>query len=311
MTGYRINPGLKTLFPWLSTIANSFERYRFQKLDFEYVPRRGYNTSGSVYYGIDYDVKENLPINEQELCAYEGTVESPPYRSFQLRSRPASLATGGTKLFTRNDEITSGDASLYDAGNFLVAQQDFTTEDEIAGKIWVNYVVHFETPQVPASGVPVLVPGQQTVFFKTATTIASGVDNKFIDPLQGASLGLNQLRLNPVDADGTFTFRSPGCYRLEGSAQLTAPSQAMIGTLVDTSVLCEPPEAKTEVEELSTIEFTHDAETGQVTWSRILEVLEAGTDATTKMAITGYNFAQSPAGAALMDMAITYLGPIV
>jgi len=307
---YTINPGLKGLFPWLSTMANSFERYRFSKLDFEYVPRRGYNTSGSVYYGIDYDVKENLPANEQQLCAFEGTVEAPPYRPFMLKSRPASLATGGTKKFTRGSDIVSGDASLYDAGNFLVGTQDFSSDEDIAGKVWVTYVVHFETPQIPSTGQPVIQPGQQTIYFQNDFNGAVGVNGGIIEPLTGAKIGLNQLQLDPVGSNGTIVVKQPGCYRLEGSAQVSAPPLPNDGTLVDTTVTCYPPDGKVMVEELSSIEFTHDAATGQVSWSRILEITDALTELTTKMVTSGYDFAVSPAGSILMDMALTYLGPL-
>jgi hypothetical protein len=306
--GYRINPGLKQVFPWLSTIANSFERYRFSKLEFEYVPRVGYNSQGSVYFGIDYDVKEDLPANEQQMCAYEGSIEAPPYRPFLLRTKPGSLATGGTKLFTRSTEITSGDLSLYDAGMFLVGTQDFGTSDLLMGKIWVNYVVHFETPQIPATGAPAVQPGMQTVFFKNTNTPAEGPIGSVITPLKGATIGLDQLKIGRIDEFGGFPVPVPGCYRIEGSCQVTAPSDSKESTVVDISIVEQPPFSSASSEELATSEWPEDAKTGSTTWSRIIEVLEAGTILAPKMAVTGYDFATSPAGAALIDFVITYLG---
>jgi len=56
-----INPGRVTLFPWLSRLALSFDRYRFTKLSFVYKPRAGLNTAGVVTIAYDPSSTDGVP----------------------------------------------------------------------------------------------------------------------------------------------------------------------------------------------------------------------------------------------------------
>lgn len=61
-----INPGSPKLFPWLSNVAASFDRYVFRRLSIQYVPRVGLNTDGAVT--ICYDPSSTDPVpNTNEM----------------------------------------------------------------------------------------------------------------------------------------------------------------------------------------------------------------------------------------------------
>ena len=55
---FQVNPGNVNLFPWLSTISTCYERYRFHKLRYEYVPWIGTSATGAIQCSFDYDASD-------------------------------------------------------------------------------------------------------------------------------------------------------------------------------------------------------------------------------------------------------------
>lgn len=72
--GYDLNPANVLLFPWLSTFARSYEKYRFERVRFELVPKNPTTMSGSVYAGFDYDFDDSVATSEAELMVNRGAI---------------------------------------------------------------------------------------------------------------------------------------------------------------------------------------------------------------------------------------------
>lgn len=74
--GYDLNPGSSTMFPWLSGIANGFEKFRFESVRLDIVPRNPTTVGGQVYAAFDYDFNDPVAKTAVELMTNRGAVSS-------------------------------------------------------------------------------------------------------------------------------------------------------------------------------------------------------------------------------------------
>jgi hypothetical protein len=146
----RVNPGSARTFPWLSTMANSWETYRFRKLRFEYIARCPTTTPGSIFISPDYDAQDGAPINEVVQSAIKGTVEDGPWKSLNVDLSPANMNRAFKSHFTMDDARfgnTTQDEKTIDAGQvFLSTETDGAAK---LGRLWVSYECELNTPQPP------------------------------------------------------------------------------------------------------------------------------------------------------------------
>lgn len=146
----RINPSSKITFKWLSTIAPSFETYRFRKLRFRYIPRCPTSSQGSVLLVPDYDSADANTLTEERATQHVNAVEESVWKECVAILRPESLNRTYKAHFTCTDERFEGtkqDPKTLDAAQFFV----FVESNEILtyGKLWVEYEVDLTTPQPP------------------------------------------------------------------------------------------------------------------------------------------------------------------
>jgi hypothetical protein len=146
-----LNPGLQAAFPWLASQAQSWERYRFNKLKFCYYTRTGSTTPGSVQLIPDYDASDAAPVSEQIASSYEDVEEDAPWKDIECELRPAALNALGPSKFIRSAILGANqDIKTYDSGNFFLATTDGTAVPW--GKLWVEYDVTLMTPQLNPGG---------------------------------------------------------------------------------------------------------------------------------------------------------------
>jgi len=129
----RCNPASVATFRWLSTVAPSFEQYRFKKLKFEYIARCPTTLAGSVLMSPDYDAQDGAPVSEVIQAAYKGSVEDVPWESNVLALEPALLNRAYKAHFTMTD--TRFNATTQDE-NTIDAAQVFISSDTDAGYTW-------------------------------------------------------------------------------------------------------------------------------------------------------------------------------
>jgi hypothetical protein len=129
-----MQPGLSSVFPWLSTQTNGWEKYRFKYLRARYATRTGSNTPGTLMLIPDYDATDALVTSEVGASSFHGSTNDAPWKDsvvvFDMaRSR---------ELFLRQANLAPNlDPKTYDFASLTVASQDGTTVGW--GKVWLEY----------------------------------------------------------------------------------------------------------------------------------------------------------------------------
>lgn len=136
------NPGHVDLFPWLSGIANNFEKYKFHKLSVAFVSSVPTSIGGKVGLGIDYDSKDEKPHNRVDFFTLTHHTESAPWDNLYL-DIPVK---GGLKFIASDD---SDESRLINMGQILV-MSDLVSAAQNLGDLIVSYTVELAEPQ-PAS----------------------------------------------------------------------------------------------------------------------------------------------------------------
>jgi len=148
---FSINPGLQSLFLWLSNIATNYESYVFKKLKLRYLPACSTDNAGSVYTSVDFDPADPAPSTERQLANYQGTKFSPPWKA-QTYDCLANNLRKRSSYFVRSGPLTATeDLGLFDTGNLIIATVGCAAVT--VGKLWVDYEVEFSTPDFPITGV--------------------------------------------------------------------------------------------------------------------------------------------------------------
>lgn len=206
---YGINPGNQALFPWLSQIAARFETYRFTKLRFVYVETCGTTTAGNVMMASDSDASDPPPVSAQQMMAYKGAIQTPPY------SGAVYAITGGDLHRLKTNYILTGvpppntDIKTYDIGNFFLAVNAPAATGSL-GRLYVEYTVQLFTPQVLNDAPSVSFSNAFTVPGSGGTTdvindpdIAGNIPLYFIE--QTSTPGTYDVYL-PITGTYTLTF---------------------------------------------------------------------------------------------------------
>jgi len=145
-----INPGNEDIFRWLSSIAMSYEFYKFKKLIFEYKPEAPTSCPGKVYLSVDYDVTDTPVATKVDLLSQFGTEGNVPWDKFNMKVDKGSSDIYNRR-YTRDSPVPTGiDPRLYNLGNLMIAtDNNGTFASAIIGELWVDYEVEFYTPQRP------------------------------------------------------------------------------------------------------------------------------------------------------------------
>jgi hypothetical protein len=143
-----LNPGLQASFPWLATIAEGYEMYKFAKLAYHYITRASTSTPGTLILAPEYDALEGLPADEITASSYAGATSDAPWKDFSMNLDARALHPGGVPKFVRLGNVADADLKTYDAGQLICCSTDGPPLDtSIAGKLWVDYEVVFTVPQ--------------------------------------------------------------------------------------------------------------------------------------------------------------------
>lgn len=143
--GYDFNPSAPNMFPWLSKVAPAFERFRFNKLSFDFVPGQSTATAGRFYAAVDYDYDDAVTLNKTAFMGNMTAVESAVWLPCSLKCDSAAL---NRDLPYRYVSCTTRglyvEARTANAGYLMVAFDTPTVN--LLVDIWVNYEVEFVTP---------------------------------------------------------------------------------------------------------------------------------------------------------------------
>jgi len=153
---YEINPGLSKTFPWLSTLASSFQEYTIKGLVYHYIPTSGMiagttNTSlGSVMIQTAYRASDTAPTTKYELLNEYWANECMPSEAMvhPLECKKSETVLG--MRYIRTGSVTD-DVMFYDYGKTTIATQGQQTTGQTIGDLWVTYEVELKKPRMHSS----------------------------------------------------------------------------------------------------------------------------------------------------------------
>jgi len=230
---YALNPGQSRTFPWLSVQAEGWERFRFKKLEFEYLSRVPATKEGVVTMGCDYDAADEPPDSELELMAYQNAVQDAIWKNQRITLSPESLNGPDKYRYIRTTFAPPSNTALLrqdDAGKLYV-QVSSTVAEQPVGSLIVHYTVELITPQLisgdTASNV-YTIPGTGNTFNNwlgsavvlgsiglKQTPLATGTRNLLTGLIPGQ---LYRLAVGAKSVAGAFTEGAPFSFAPEISA---------------------------------------------------------------------------------------------
>jgi len=148
------SPGNRAMFPWLSDIADRYEKYRFERLTFRFVPRISTSVSGMIVLAFDYDANDPTDIladtdGRMTLLSHEGSVGGSVWAPLEMQVSPARLALARERFVDagEREELVS-DARFSHLGRFFAGVFGTTTNAWI-GDIEVAYTIRLMISQLP------------------------------------------------------------------------------------------------------------------------------------------------------------------
>ncbi len=147
---YVIQPGLGTLFPWLSQMAHLYESYLVDKLHFHFRTEKSTSTNGAVMMAVDYDVQDSAPPSKQQLMAYNNAVRTQPWADASYIASSIDL-NKFRQRFIRSGLVANADLKTFDVGNLFVATQG-CADTSALGELYVTYDIVLRTPQFDLAG---------------------------------------------------------------------------------------------------------------------------------------------------------------
>lgn len=152
---FPINPGVSTLFPWLSGLAQNYECYKIHGMvvEFKSMSADALNSTntglGTVIVATSYNAAIPDPFaNKQAMENYEYGQSCKPSQSMLHPIECARSETVLNEMYIRTGGVPSGtDPRLYDLGNVCVATQGMQAANVNLGELWVTYCIEFFKPK--------------------------------------------------------------------------------------------------------------------------------------------------------------------
>jgi hypothetical protein len=190
-TAYPINPGLATTFPWLSTIADNYQEYKFHGIIFEFRPLiTDFVTGGApgvVIMATNYNADLPVYTSKQIMENSEFAVSVKPTLALMHGVECSPAQTDPIIKYVRSTVLAAGqDLKNYDWGNFQFATQSNPIQN--LGELWVSYCVEFYKPVLTTTAGPV-ASGITGHINKTAITTASPFGS--VQRTNSGSLGIS------------------------------------------------------------------------------------------------------------------------
>jgi len=215
-TPYAINPGLSDVFPWLTNIAANYDKYRFRKLRFDYVPAVSTSTGGRITLAFNYNAGDNAPVSKQQVFSVSPNAEQAVWAELILQV-PVIPET----LYTREYLVPGSDIKTFDMGQLLVAT-DLGANTSTIGELYVEYEVVLTKPH------PQFVSTTE-VYNLTTTTAAN------LWPSTGGTVYLPNGMVSSSTVANSFTFSLSGRYlivwQVTGTVVTDQAVDATIGTI--------------------------------------------------------------------------------
>lgn len=140
---YSINPADSKTFPWLSSIAKLFDKYKFHKLRFFFINNSPTSIAGNVTMAVDFDTLDATPATGTQMSNLARFATFAPWKQEELLI-PVNRAGNNQWLYTLDNQGTlpeSIDLKTYNLGNFLISSEGLASTDYLIGYLCVEYDV--------------------------------------------------------------------------------------------------------------------------------------------------------------------------
>jgi hypothetical protein len=209
---FALNPGLEASFPWLSGVAQRFERYNFDSLTVRYKNLKGTDTDGNVIISYDPDTLDGAPptaVAQTQSTAY---VDGAPWRIFELK-----VPISREKKFVRSGPVITSDLKTYDAGRIWVTTEG-CADTSAHGYLEFEYSVSLHEKQSSSATASVSAPAvnqwnlalNQSMISPGVIDISESVQIQPVDP--------------PTNVSGEITLVSAGWYKVSACFKCSTPA---------------------------------------------------------------------------------------
>ncbi len=183
---FSINPGNGITFPWLATIAQSFEQYRlngmifeFKTMSGEYIGAAGTGSAlGSIIMATQYDVSDGPFENKFVMENYDMAQSSKPSLSaiHGVECERSESVLSELYVSSPSGLPAGADPKFFDFGRFTIASVGTPVASTNLGELWVSYDVSLFKPKLQPGRT---VPEVATTFshHHARTTVASTAMN--------------------------------------------------------------------------------------------------------------------------------------
>jgi hypothetical protein len=197
-----VNPGLAESFPWLSGVAQHYERYRIDSFTVRYKNLKGTDSDGNIIMSFDYDTLDPAPASAVVQTQSTVFIDGAPWRIFEMK-----VPTDGTKKFIRSTGIAGADLKTYDFGRVFVSAEGCADDSDHGYLEFEYHVSLFEKQTAGATTYANRCYSSWNLSANTAALSASAV----LDIDEAAVTAAADA---PTNVNGTITLGSPGFYRV-------------------------------------------------------------------------------------------------
>jgi len=218
-----VTPTNQKLFPWLASIAQRFETFKFEDLVFIYEPQTSTQSLGTIMLAIDYDALDEPPVNKTQLMSYKNAVRSPAWFACVNRSAKADLQKQKNYYCQNSSSTGPEDLKTTSVGKFILAFQS-ESDAYSAGELYVEYRVRLETPQLQNSTMSQSFQETLTAYPPTTAGVSTPLHGVGVPPAWDAvpsgpntNTGTDLVNSIGDSEDGLsslFSFNNAGFYHL-------------------------------------------------------------------------------------------------
>lgn len=142
-----LNAGNPTTFKWLSSVAINFDRYKFLKVKFVYVPSCSTLTDGTISMSFDPNAADSDPTSTVEILGMQTACQGNTYGKLEMEIPKRVLDERGILYMKSEDSIQNTDPRIYDLGNLYLSPYCGTTSN--LGSLFIEYEVQLLNMQIP------------------------------------------------------------------------------------------------------------------------------------------------------------------
>jgi len=219
----------------LEKYASLYEKYMFEKLDFEYLPAVGSSQPGSIVLAYDRDISDPTPSADEngvrQYTAYEGAKDGNVWTKIVCANKLQAPDSG---YYT--NPVAGGDDRLSYQGQFYVATTVPTgaAAGTTLGRVRMHYKLHLFVPQLENSLLVAGFAGHSS----TEITGSGDFFSQIINGAQQAAYGFQKWK-PLLDSLGKYYVQlDPGLYKY--NATITPSSNTATTTNGGTACIYEP-----------------------------------------------------------------------